>query len=439
MRLAIFGLGYVGAVSAACLARRGHEVFGVDINEQKVDMINAGQSPIVEVLVPKLIQQAVQAGRIRATTDPDAAISWANASLICVGTPSRPNGSLNLAYVENVLHSIGPALARRSERHTVVIRSTLLPGTTLGHLRPVLEEAAGKTCGPEIGLAYNPEFLREGSAVQDFEHPPYTVVGGIDQASVSVAADIYTGVDAPLHIVPIPEAEMLKYVSNAFHALKIAFANEIGVLCKELGIDSHAVMDVFVQDTRLSISSKYLWPGFAFGGSCLPKDLRAIVYRATSLDLNLPVLNAILPSNDRQIEYAYQMIQRVGRKRVGILGLSFKAGTDDLRESPMVRLVEKLLGKGYDLRIYDKNVALAKITGTNKRYIEQVISHISALLVSDMDQLLAHAEVLVIGHQTPEFREVLGQLRDGQYLIDLARVVEDPSHLDGDHYQGICW
>lgn len=439
MRLAIFGLGYVGTVSAACLAQRGHKVFGVDINEQKVGMINAGQSPIVEAGVPELIQQAVQAGRLRATIDSAAAIAWADASLICVGTPSRPNGSLDLTYAENVLHSIGSVLAQRSERQTVIIRSTLLPGTTLGHLRPILEEAAGKTCGPEIGLAYNPEFLREGSAVQDFEHPPYTVVGGIDEASISVAAAVYAGIDAPLHIVPIPEAEMLKYASNAFHALKITFANEIGVLCKELGIDSHAVMDVFVQDTRLNVSSKYLRPGFAFGGSCLPKDLRAIVHRARSLDLDLPVLNAILPSNGRQIEYAYQMIRRTGRKKLGILGLSFKAGTDDLRESPIVHLVEKLLGKGYDLRIYDKDVIMARITGANKQYIEQVIPHLSSLIVQDINQVLSHAEVVVIGNGAPEFQKVLGQLRDGQQLIDLVRIEKDISQWDGDYYQGICW
>jgi GDP-mannose 6-dehydrogenase len=439
MRISVLGLGYVGCVAAGCLAQQGYRVYGVDVNPVKVDLINQGKSPIVERHVGEIIEEVSSADRLTATTDGSDAIAQSDISLICVGTPSLANGSLDVQYIRNASRDVGRALRERQEYHIAVIRSTVLPGTAESVVIPTIEEESGKRVGQDFGVCVNPEFLREGSAVDDYYNPMFTLIGPWDQRSGDLVEEMYEHIDAPMIRSDIRTAEMVKYVSNAFHALKVAFANEVGVLCKELGVDSHRVMEIFVQDTRLNISSKYLRPGFAFGGSCLPKDLRAIAYRAMSLDLDLPVLNAILPSNDRQIEHAYRMIQRLGHKRVGILGLSFKAGTDDLRESPMVRLVEKLLGKGYDIRIYDKNVALAKIIGTNKRYIEQVIPHVSALLISDIDQLLAHADVLVIGHKAPEFQDVLGQLRDGQHVIDLVRLVEDTSYLDGGHYEGICW
>ena len=437
MNIAIFGLGYVGCISAACLAQQGHRVYGVDVSDTKVDLINAGQSPIIEKHIDTIIAEQVGAGRLSATTDAAQAVATTDVALVCVGTPSQPNGDLDLSYVRHVSEDIGRALQDRDGFYVVAVRSTMLPGSVQGVVVPALEAASQKQVGQDFGVCINPEFLREGTAVADYQNPPFTLIGADDERTAGVVADLYAPLDAPLYTTSVAAAEMVKYTSNAFHALKISFANEIGLLCKSAGIDSHTVMDIFVKDTQLNISDKYLKPGFAFGGSCLPKDVRAITYRAKTLDLELPVLKAILPSNDNHIEHALRLVEDLGNKRVGLLGLSFKAGTDDLRESPVVTLVEKLLGKGYDLRIYDRNVSLAAIIGANKRYIEQVIPHISSLLVPDIEDVLEHADTLVIGNNAPEFREALQRVRPEQQVVDLVRLTDEGAKLP--NYQGICW
>lgn len=437
-RIAIFGLGYVGSVSAACLADGGWNVVGVDVNPVKVDTINAGRSPIVEEGLDELMARGVAGRRLRASSDVEEAVATSDTSMICVGTPSRPNGSLDLSAVERVAESIGRALASSNGYHVVVVRSTMLPGSTEEIVIPLLETHSNRRVGVDFGVCYNPEFLREGSSIRDFHHPPYTVIGGNDTAANEMLASLYGTVDAPVVTTSVRVAEMLKYASNAYHALKIVFANEIGALCKEQGIDSHELMDVFCQDRKLNISSTYLKPGFAFGGSCLPKDLRAVLHHARRLDLNLPLLEAVLTSNERQIQTAYQMIQRSGKKRVGVLGLSFKAGTDDLRESPMVSLVERLIGRGYDVAVYDRSVSLAKLHGANRAYIEQEIPHIVSIMTTSLDGLLAHADVVVIGSSDPQFADVVSRGRDGQEYIDLVRV-GDQTPTDGVVYEGIGW
>ena len=437
-RIAIFGLGYVGSVSAACLADGGWNVVGVDVNPVKVDTINAGRSPIVEEGLDELMARGVSGRRLRASSDVEEAVATSDTSMICVGTPSRPNGSLDLSAVERVAESIGRALASSNGYHVVVVRSTMLPGSTEEIVIPLLETHSNRRVGVDFGVCYNPEFLREGSSIRDFHHPPYTVIGGNDTAANEMLASLYGTVDAPVVTTSVRVAEMLKYTSNAYHALKIVFANEIGALCKEQGIDSHELMDVFCQDRKLNISSTYLKPGFAFGGSCLPKDLRAVLHHARRLDLNLPLLEAVLTSNERQIQTAYQMIQRSGKKRVGVLGLSFKAGTDDLRESPMVSLVERLIGRGYDVAVYDRSVSLAKLHGANRAYIEQEIPHIVSIMTTSLDGLLAHADVVVIGSSDPQFADVVSRGRDGQEYIDLVRV-GDQTPTDGVVYEGIGW
>ncbi len=437
MRVSVFGLGYVGCVSAACLAKEGHDVVGVDVNPTKVEIINWGRSPIVEAGMSELIEEMVGAGRLRATTNTAEAVEASEVSLICVGTPSNPNGSLDLTYVKRVCENIGDALKEKARRHTVVIRSTMLPGTIEGVVVPTLEEHSGKKAGKDLGVCMNPEFLREGSSLKDFYAPPFTLIGADDPESAGIAGNLYSGIDAPLFVTALKTAEMVKYVCNCFHALKVGFANEIGNICKGLGIDSHDVMNVFCQDTKLNLSSYYLKPGFAFGGSCLPKDLRAINYKAKELDVEVPVLSSILPSNRLQVERALNLVLRTGKKRVGVLGLSFKAGTDDLRESPMVTLIEALIGKGLQLAIYDRDVSLARLFGANKEYIEREIPHISQLLRSSIDDVLVDCEVIVIGNKSAEFRQVEQKLSPSQALIDLVRLFDKTS--SGESYQGICW
>jgi GDP-mannose 6-dehydrogenase len=436
--VSIFGLGYVGSVSAACLADNGLHVLGVDVNPVKVDAINAGRSPVVEDGLDELLARGVAENRIRALSDVQEAVEASDASLICVGTPSNPNGSLDLSAVERVAQSIGLALASKDSYHVVCVRSTMLPGSTEERVIPVLEKFSTKGAGVDFGVCYNPEFLREGSSIRDFHRPPFTIIGGPHTVANKVLAGLYAGIDAPVVTTSFRVAEMLKYASNAYHALKIVFANEIGALCKEQGIDSHELMDLFSRDTKLNISAAYLKPGYAFGGSCLPKDLRAVLYQARRLDLHLPVLEAILASNDRQIQAAYEMIQRTGKKRVGVLGLSFKAGTDDLRESPIVTLVERLIGRGYDVVVYDRSVSFANLQGANRAYIEHEIPHIVSIMTTSLEGLLDHAEVVVIGSADPEFTDVVSKARDGQEYIDLIRV-GDRQTPDGVTYQGIGW
>jgi len=440
MRVAIFGLGYVGTVCAACLARFGHEVVGVDLNEEKNAQISSGRSPIVEPGLEELIREAVEAERLSATSDHEQAVERSELSLICVGTPSRVNGSLDTSHVEHVAQTIGSALRRRDERHTVVVRSTLLPGSTLGLVRPALEEAAGKACGKDIGLAYNPEFLREGSAVADFRDPPYTLVGGLDEASARTGAQLYETLDAPLHVVTIPEAEMAKYAANAFHAAKIVFANEIAGFSQAAGVDGRRVMELLVQDSRLNISPAYLKPGFAYGGSCLPKDVRALLYAARQSDVELPLLRSLPESNELQLRRGLELVLAQPGKRVGVLGLSFKAGTDDLRESPVVQLVESLVGKGYAVRIFDGNVNLARLLGTNREYIESVVPHLAELMVDDATALVDSSDTVVVGNAMPEFAELVVRPETG-VVVDLVGLALTEQQRDtlGDRYVGISW
>jgi GDP-mannose 6-dehydrogenase len=437
VKISIFGMGYVGTVSAGCLAHEGHQVIGVDPVPTKVNLINEGRSPIIEADISELIEETVKAGQLRATWDQEEAVRTTELSFVCVGTPSQSNGNLDLTHIRRVCEQIGEALASKSQHHVVVIRSTILPGTMRGIVIPILEEYSGKKAGMDFGVCNNPEFLREGSAVKDFNAPPKTVIGESDGASGDMLAGLYAKLDAPLIRTDLETAEMVKYVDNSWHALKIGFANEIGNLCKSLSIDAHEVMKIFCQDKKLNISPAYLLPGFAFGGSCLPKDLRALAYKAKQQDLELPIMNSILPSNELQIERGLRLVMHNGHKRVGILGVSFKAGTDDLRESPMIEVIERLTGKGYDLRIFDKNVNLASLVGANRDFILNHIPHISRLMVDSMDAVLRHAQTVVIGNSDPEFLSVLSRLRDDQNLVDFVRITGGRS--EHGKYDGICW
>jgi GDP-mannose 6-dehydrogenase len=423
-------------VSCACLARDGHAVTGVDVNESKVALIRRGEAPILEEGLDAGIADAVRAGRLRATTDTAAAVAETDLSIVCVGTPSLDNGRIDLQYVHKVCGEIGAALRGKAAYHSVVIRSTVAPGT-LQSCRALLEEAAGKRCGEGFGLAVNPEFLREGTALRDYFDPPYVVIGAFDEPTVQKLRELYASVPAETFVLRPEEAEMIKYANNNFHALKITFANEIGNVCKELGIDSHRVMDVVVRDTKLNLSPVYLKPGFAFGGSCLPKDVRGLLYQARSLDLKTPLLAAIAESNAYQLDRGLNLVLQTGRKKIGVLGFAFKAGTDDLRESPVIALTEALLGKGYELALYDPNVVLSKLTGKNKEFITRHLPHISRLMRPSLDEVLADSEVLVIGTRDPVFRAVPGRLREGQIVIDLVRI--DPGRTSHPPYAGICW
>ena len=437
MKLSVFGLGYVGCVSAACFADNDNDVIGVDVNPTKVEIINDGKSPIVEEGINELIAKVVKTGRLKATTDSELAIRDSDLSLVCVGTPSNQNGSLHLRHVEQVCREIGAAMKTKQERHIVVIRSTMLPGTIQNVVVPALEETSGKKAVEDFGICINPEFLREGSSLKDFYSPPFTLIGADDEETVAAVRSLYAKINAPVHVTSLKTAEMVKYVCNCFHALKVSFANEIGNICKALSIDSHEVMHVFCQDTKLNLSPYYLKPGFAFGGSCLPKDLRAINYKAKELDVEVPVLSSILPSNRLQIERAVEMVARTGHKRVGVLGFSFKAGTDDLRESPMVTLIETLIGKGFELALYDRDVSLARLVGANKEYIEREIPHISKLMRAGVDGVINDSDVIVIGNQAEEFRGVAERLRKDQQLIDLVHLFD--GRTSSENYQGICW
>jgi GDP-mannose 6-dehydrogenase len=437
MKISVFGLGYVGVVSAACLAKDGHIVVGVDPNATKVGLINDGHSPIIEAEVESLVAQAVANGRLTAVSDAAPAVTQSELSLICVGTPSQPNGSLDLRYVRSVCKEIGAAIAGESRHHVVVMRSTMLPGSMRDVVVPALEEASGKKAGRDFGVAINPEFLREGTAVYDYRNPPKTVIGCSDERTGEIVASLFKGLPGPLVMTDLATAEMVKYVDNVWHALKVGFANEIGNVAKALGIDGHRVMEIFCQDTKLNLSPYYLKPGFAFGGSCLPKDLRAFNYRARTLDLQTPILEAILPSNELQVRKGFEMVAAKDGRKVGVLGFSFKAGTDDLRESPMVELIERLIGKGYELRVYDRNVNLARLMGANREYILNRIPHIAALMVESIDAAIAGADVIVIGNADAEFRSVPERLKKGQSLVDLVRV--NATLSSNGPYDGICW
>lgn len=439
MDISVFGLGYVGSVTAACLASQGHKVVGVDVNPDKVRTINRGESPIVEPGLDHLISDAVSAGNLSATQDAVAAVAHGDVSMICVGTPSNSNGGLNLEYVERVCAEIGCALAGIKSYKVVVLRSTVLPGTLSTRLIPILTEESGKRVGVDFGVAVNPEFLREGSAIEDFENSPFTLIGQVDKRAGDVLAALYADIPAPVFRTAPDTACMVKYASNAFHALKVTFANEIGRLCKEQGVDSTRVMEVFCQDARLNISSRYLRPGFAFGGSCLPKDLRALLYLGRHSDLRLPVMESILPSNHLQVQKAVDLILGNNRRRVGIIGLSFKRGTDDLRESPVVELVETLSGKGLEVRIYDENVNLSRLVGGNKAYIERVLPHISAMMCASMEEVVDNSDVIILAHNPRDRRDrLIDLLKPDQLLVDFVKVVSDGNDCPA-AYEGICW
>jgi GDP-mannose 6-dehydrogenase len=423
MRVNVFGLGYVGSVTAACLAKAGHHVIGVDIDEEKVAMVNNGASPVVEPGLGPLVAEGVAAGRLRATISTHEAVREATIGLICVGTPGRASGQLRVDALESVGRELGRALAGRQQPYTAVLRSTVLPGTTERVLVPALAAGAGRDLGSTLQIAVNPEFMREGSALRDFARPPMTLVGCVDRGTAAVLRSLYADVEAPFVHTAVTTAEVVKYVSNAFHALKVCFANEIGDVCAALGADAQEAMRIFLMDRKLNVSEAYLRPGFAFGGSCLPKDLRALVHAARSADVAVPLLSAILPSNEGQIRRAVDVVLATRKRRIGVVGLAFKPETDDLRESPMVTLVETLIGKGCDVRIFDPNVAVARLRGANRRYIEEEIPHIASLLCDSVETLVAHAELLVIGNDSDEAAGALAAASPDHLVVDLTRGV----------------
>ncbi len=437
MKIAVFGLGYVGIVSAACLARDGHEVIGVDPQQAKVDLVNGGQPPIIEKNVGELVAEAVKSGALRATTSAAEAIEFADLSLVCVGTPSRKNGSLETGAVERVCEEIGAAVGAKGRDHLVVIRSTILPGTMRNVVIPALTRAAGSGA-KHLKVANNPEFLRESTAVYDYDNPPKTVVGSDDPAVAEAVLSLYADLPGPKIATRLEIGEMVKYADNAWHAVKVSFANEIGNIAQAVGVDSWDVMDIFCQDTKLNISSYYMKPGFAFGGSCLPKDVRALTFKGRDLDLDLPLLNSVLATNAEQVERAIEMVADYGLRNISFMGISFKAGTDDLRESPLVTLVERLIGKGFSLKIYDRNVHLSRLLGANRAYIEGAIPHIAEILSDDLDTVLSHGDLVIVGNPAPEFKFIGAKLRGDQKVLDLARIPGLGAEL-GERYRGINW
>ncbi|MHA6494155.1 GDP-mannose 6-dehydrogenase [Pseudomonas borbori] len=436
MRISIFGLGYVGAVCAGCLSARGHEVVGVDISATKIDLINNGKSPIVEPGLEELLQRGLSTGKLRGTTDVAAAVRDTDVSFICVGTPSKKNGDLELDYIEGVCREIGFAMRDKAERHTVVVRSTVLPGTVKNVVIPLLEDCSGKKAGVDFGVAVNPEFLRESTAIKDYDFPPMTVIGELEKASGDLLESIYSELDAPIIRKDIDVAEMIKYTCNVWHAAKVTFANEIGNIAKAVGVDGREVMDVICQDHKLNLSKYYMKPGFAFGGSCLPKDVRALSYRASSLDVEAPLIGSLMRSNTVQVQNAFDIISGYDKRKVALLGLSFKAGTDDLRESPLVELAEMLIGKGYDLSIFDRNVEYARVHGANKEYIESKIPHVSSLLNSDFDAVVANADIIVLGNSDEHFATLAQHALEGKQVVDLVGFMPTASRAGA---EGICW
>ncbi len=436
MKISVVGLGYVGAVCSACFANEGHEVIGMDIDKVKVDLINQGKAPIVEKDLEDYISRNVKAGRLRATTDLKEAIDNSDITIISVGTPSKPNGDIDLKYIKEAAKAIGEKLKEKDAFHIVSMRSTVLPGTGKNVVIPIIEEISGKKAGVDFGYVSNPEFLREGTAIWDFYNPPKTVVGATDERSYKTFRELYSFLNAPYFEVEIEVAEMIKYADNSWHATKVTFANEIGMICKKLGIDSHKVMDVFCADTKLNISPYYLKPGFAFGGSCLPKDVRAITYKAKSLDEQTPLLNSLMPSNEYQIKRVYnEFIKPLKSRKIAVLGLSFKPNTDDLRESPVLELTELLIGKGYKVSIYDPNVMKAKEEGANKALLENELWHINERLSNNLDKIIKENDIILIGNGSKEFKDVPQKYTD-KYIIDLMRVTNQPSK---NNYIGIAW
>ncbi len=412
-------------------------MIGVDANDAKVDLINSGQTPVIEKEIGEMIAEAVDVGSLRATTDAAMAVVESDLAIVCVGTPSQSNGNLGLTFIRRVCEDIGAALKEKDAYSAVVIRSTVLPGTIREVVIPAMERTSGKRAGEDFGVGFFPEFLREGTAVYDFYNPPKIVVATSDDRSFAMLEELNANFAVPVIRAEFETAEMVKYADNSWHAVKVAFANEIGSISKSLEIDGGEVMNIFCQDRKLNISDKYLRPGFAFGGSCLPKDVRALVYKGRHLDLDLPLLNSVLPSNERHVDRALKMVLDLNERRVGVLGLSFKAGTDDLRESPVVELVERLLGKGHDIRIFDRNVNLSRLVGANRAYVFEHLPHIANLLVDDVDEVVNQDGPIVIGNNDTYFSEVVGRLNDSRRVIDLVRIAE--GETQGSGYNGICW
>ena len=436
--ISVFGLGYVGTVTAACLAHKGNSVIGVDLSPGKVEAMEAGRSPIVEPRVSEMVAECRKACHLHATSNSADAVMKTDISFLCVGTPSLRNGKLDLGHIEPVCREIGEALRKKGSFHLVVLRSTVLPGTAETIVIPTLEKASGKKFGTDFGVCANPEFMREGTAVIDFLEPSITIIGAADARHGAVLRELYAWTPGKIFETTFRSAEMVKYVCNAWHATKVAFANEVGTLAKNLGVDAEAMVEMFVADTKLNISPSYLKPGFAFGGSCLPKDVRALNYRAKELDLKLPLFESLLPSNDEHLDRAVEMVMETGKKKIALLGLSFKAATDDLRESPQVQLAKRLLGEGRDLKVWDDNVALGRLIGSNRQYIEQVIPHIGSLLSSDLPKTLQDAEVVIIGTRGIDKEALRQTLRPGQIIIDLVNL-EKARRVSASEYTGICW
>lgn len=436
MRISIFGLGYVGAVTAACMSKEGNEIIGVDPDSHKRDLILAGKSPIVEEGLEELIRQGVESGRLTVTHDFIQAIENSDISLVCVGTPSLPNGGLKTEYVQKVSQEIGTAIKKKNSYHSVVIRSTVLPGTTENIVKPILESSTGGKAGESFGLSMNPEFLREGVSIKDYYAPPFTVIGTDSETEYEKLKHVYKGVGGDFIHCKISTAEAIKYGCNIFHALKITFANEMGMLCKQLGVDSQQVLEIICKDTKLNISSKYMKPGFAFGGSCLPKDLRAFTQSARENNISLPMFEAALSSNKIQIERVAERIMQMGSKKISFMGISFKEGTDDLRESPLVSLAEILIGRGCDLKIFDPNVHYASLYGSNKAFIDAELPHLKRILV-DADSALDHGDIIVFAHDAHYYKEQIGKIKPHQKVFDLVRIA-NPSDFLGE-YNGLYW
>lgn len=437
--ISVFGLGYVGAVTSVCFAHKGNRVVGVDLNSQKVESLENGKAPIVEDRVEQMASEAHDTGRLHATSNAVNAVNETDISFICVGTPSQRNGKLELNGVERVCKDIGKALQQKKGFHWIVLRSTVLPGTTETVVIPALEAASGKKEGKDFAVCFHPEFLREGTAVADFFEPPFTIFGVRDESQIEPLREIYSWSNSKFFVTTPKSAEMVKYVCNAFHALKVGFANEIGTLCKELKLDTETVAKIFVTDTRLNISPAYLKPGFAFGGSCLPKDLRALNYRAKELDLKLPLLESLMPSNQEHIERAVSSILHSKKRKVGMLGLSFKPSTDDLRESPLVHLAKRLLGEGCELQIWDQSVTLGRLIGSNRQFIEDEIPHIGSLLREDAASVIGASDIVVLGTKAVDKKALSAQLRPDQSLIDLVNLEKEQRFSDRPSYEGICW
>jgi GDP-mannose 6-dehydrogenase len=438
MRISVFGLGYVGAVSAACLARDEHDVIGVDVDPGKLELIRSGSSPIVEEGIQELVARVVARGKLTVTSDVAAAVQQTEVSFVCVGTPSSPNGGQDLSAIQRVMSQIGQALRGKSTRHTIVLRSTVQPGTVEELVRPILERESGKTSDRDFGVCFQPEFLREGSSIKDYDNPPYTIVGAREPATTEPLRRLFGHLPCEFYAVDIGVAELVKYACNAFHAVKVTFANEVGRLTQAVGVDSRLVMDLICKDSRLNISPAYLKPGFAFGGSCLPKDLRAMNYLAKTRDLTLPMLGSVLGSNRAHIDHALDMVMTPGVRRVAIVGLSFKAGTDDLRESPLVTVAERLIGKGFQLKIYDSAVNLSRLRGANKRFIEESIPHIGNLMVQSPEAAVADAQVAIVSVGDAATVAALSQHHnDDLTIVDLVGLPR--AKLKFARYRGVCW